>query len=192
MYCGFVSPTLPAIYPTRVTHFNTGLVACNLSNNLHSPSNKYLLIIKHGIRVCNLRNGQSSARHFSCCQTKVLNRPNKEDYTEPNAVGKSGYFNIEKYLGKCHMDDFKVKDKNFIKSVEMSYKPISKKNKDTWTPKKVNICFSDGISKRSLNMHSYQCDKLESLGPFGPGLTTKDLINCKWHKGYCLRIIKSL
>ena len=126
-------------------------------------------------------------RNFSCCQTNVLDNPKLDDYTN-NKSNFSGYFNKKEHLGKCYFDTFKVMDKNFIKSVEMSYKPTSKKNKDTWTPKEVKICFMNGKTS-FIKGHIYQCDKLENLGPFGPGQTTKDLINCKWHKGTCFRSI---
>ena len=119
--------------------------------------------------------------------TVHLDNPKLDDYTN-NKSNFSGYFNKKEQLGKCYFDTFKVMDKNFIKSVEMSYKPTSKKNKDTWTPKEVKICFMNGKTS-FIKGHFYQCEKLETLGPFGPGQTTKDLINCKWHKGTCFRSI---
>ena len=154
--------------------------------NKEDPQNLVIITIETGNDTMNADNLAKVTlkicpRNFSCCQTNVLDRLEVDDYTKDKS-NLSGYFNEKKYLGKCHMDTFKVMDKNFIKSVEMSYKPTSKKNKDTWTPKEVNICFTNQNFKKG---HIYQCDKLENLGPFGPGQTTKDLINCKWHKGTC-------
>ena len=156
-------------YENRVDPQNLVIITIETGNDTMKADK----LAKVTLKIC--------PRNFSCCQTNVLDRPNVPDYTKDKR-DISGYFNKKKYLGKCHMDTYKVMDKNFIKSVELSYKPTSKKNKDTWTPKEVNICFTNQNFKKG---HIYQCDKLENLGPFGPSQTTKDLINCKWHKGTC-------
>ena len=127
--------------------------------------------------------------NYTCCQTKTLDRSGHKDYVVPN---KNKIFNREETLGSCYhhkfpMEKFKKGQESHlntvIQSVELTYKPKAGNN-DMWGPKSVIVCFNDG-QKPHTAYHSLWCKYLEDLGSFGPGKTTKQLIeNCRWHKGY--------